>query len=305
MLSKEISTPDGKQVFDDFKNADALLPADLWSQGSTAKQVLRGAVKQGSSSLAAVRDANGVVALCTVVEADGLAITKASVLPAEPRCELPDGQIVSAKVLGIEPAFDLALLKVGSGELQPIQWKDTPLPAAGTLLAAIGLQELPLALGVVSVPTCELKGPFPSSVKPPPKRRAAMPELIGSAVQGRGYWVEFVEGRSAEAGIEPGDVLLTIGGRAVRGHQDLSRCVEARWAGEVLTVHLLRAGRPRELTMRLRAEGQSSFSLRADGFPTYFEHDAPLLAHECGGPIVGLDGKALGREAHRHPNSPQ
>ena len=44
----------------------------------------------------------------------------------------------------------------------------------------------------------------------------------------------------------------------------------------------------------MRAEGQSAVSPRNDDFPVVFEHDMPLHIQECGSPVVGLDGKAIG-----------
>jgi S1-C subfamily serine protease len=294
MLKGELSASDAQHVFENFRSAQVVLATDQWSQGSISKTAFGETIKQARASVVSVRDSNGVVSLGTIVDASGLVVTKASVLPVSPICELPDGQIVKADVLGIEPAFDLALLRIGADKLTPIQWKATTKLAAGTFLAVPGPEELPVAIGVVSVTPRDSKGPFPSRVKPPPRARAAMPEVIGSAVQGRGYWVEYVDGRAADAGIEPGDVLLTIGEQPIRSHADLAKCVEGRWAGQPLTIRLLRAAVPRELTLRLRAEGQSVYGIRTGAFPTYFAHDAPLIERECGGPVVGLDGRAVG-----------
>ncbi len=276
-----------------FRKAETLR-VERWSQGTAVTATYRDAVKPARSSVVSIQSGEDVVALGTVVGTDGWVVTKASLLPAEPKCRLPDDRVVAAAVAGIDPAFDVALLKVAATGLRAIEWVEKPAPAAGTFLAAPGLQELPVAVGVVTVPRRDLKGPFPARVDPPRKMPAALPEVIGSAVQGRGYWVEHVEGKAAAAGIRPSDVILTIAGKAVRRHQDLADCVKGRWAGERVPVRLLRNGKPVELTLALRAEGQSPFSVRGDDFPTVFEHDAPLLAHECGGPVVGLDGKALG-----------
>lgn len=294
MLNGELSASDGKQVFESFKQAQDVLPSDRWSQGLARKLAFLDTIRQARASVVSVRDSDAVVALGTVVDANGLVLTKASVLPAEPACELPDGRIATAEVLGIEPASDLALLRVAASDLPPIQWQEKRELFAGTFVAISGRQELPIAVGVVSVPTRDLKGPFPASVKPPPKARAAVPEVIGSAVQGRGYWVEYVDGCAADAGIQPGDVLLTIGDHAIRSHADLAKCVEEHWAGQSLTVRLLRAAASHELSLRLRAEGQSVYGARDDVYPTVFEHDAPIVEQECGGPVAGLDGKALG-----------
>lgn len=294
MLNAEVSTPDAKQVFENFRATREVLPDHRWSQGATSRAAYVDAAGQAKSSVVALRDQQDVRALGTIVESGGLIVTKASALPAEPRCELPTGEIVAAEVLGMEATFDVALLKIAADDLRAVSWRDEPLQAAGTFIYAPGLQRLPLATGVVSVPTREQKGPFPSQVKPPPKRPAALPEVIGSSVQGRGYWVEYVDGQAAAAGIRPGDVLLTIGDVAIRRHQDLVACVEGHFAGDRLKVRLLRAARTHELTLRLRAEGVSQYSSQRKAFPVVFEHDAPLFPHECGGPLLDLDGNTVG-----------
>jgi serine protease Do len=277
-----------------FGQAEAL-PGERWSQGAAVTTANRAVVHATRPSVVAIQDRGTQVALGTIVGADGWIATKGSVLPAEPTCRLPDGRVVAAEVAGIDPAFDLALLKVPTPGLRPVEWADERAPVAGTFLAVPGLQELPLAVGVVSVPRRDLPGPFPTRLDPPRKVPAALPGVIGSAVQGRGYWVEFAEGMAAAAGIQPGDVILTIAGKAVRRHQDLADCVRGQWAGTRVPVRVLRAGKPLEFTLALRAEGGTApFSARCDDFPTVFEHDAPLLADECGGPIVGLKGQALG-----------
>jgi S1-C subfamily serine protease len=119
------------------------LPVDRWSEGKESRAAYREAVKQARSSVVAVLSGNETVALGIVVEADGLVVTKASELRAEPKCRLADGRVVAAEVVGMEPAFDVALLKLAATGLRPIQWADKPAPAVGTLLAAPGLEEIP------------------------------------------------------------------------------------------------------------------------------------------------------------------
>ena len=38
----------------------------------------------------------------------------------------------------------------------------------------------------------------------------------------------------------------------------------------------------------------TSISGRRDGFPAVIQHDSPLSANTCGGPLVTLDGKVIG-----------
>jgi serine protease Do len=269
------------------------LPSGRWSQGRTTLAGYRDVVAAARTAVVAVLDGDVTVVLGTVVGGDGLVVTVASRVPDRARCRLPDGWVVAAEVAGVDPAFDLALLKLPVDGLKAVEWADAD-PAAGSLLAAPGPDELPIAAGVVSAARRDLPGPHPKAVARARKEPAGLPAVIGSAVEGRGYWVEYAEGNAAAAGVQAGDVILTIGGTPVRSHQDLAACVRGRVAGERLGVRLLRAGRPVELTMTLGSRFSMAVTERPGGYPTVFEHDLPLTTAECGGPVVGLDGKALG-----------
>jgi S1-C subfamily serine protease len=268
------------------------LPIDRWSQGEKTRAAFRGVVAKARQSVVEVLDADEVVALGTVVEA-GFVLTKASEIPAEPGCRLPDGKVVPALVVGVDPAFDVALLRVKAEGLLPVQWASAE-PAVGSLLAAPGAGALPLVVGVMGVASRDLKMPGPKEVTRSPRGRPAPPEVLGSTVEGRGYWVEFVDGAAASAGIRAGDVITAIGDAPVRAHADLTAAVAGRWAGERVVVRLLRGASPLTVQLRLVRARRYLFSVRADAFPTVFEHDLPLLATECGGPVVGLDGRAVG-----------
>lgn len=270
------------------------LPVEQWSQGPSVLAGFRGTVESARLGVVTVLDGEEPVALGTVVSADGHVVTMASLLPDGAKCRLPDGKVVAAEVIGADPAFDLVLLKVPASGLQAVVWAEKPAPAAGTLLAAAGPEKLPRAIGVVGVPRRDLPGPFPTKILPYRKAPAALPEVIGSAVQGRGYWVEFVEGRAAAAGLQPGDIILTIAGTPVRSHQDLATCVRSRMAGERVTVRVNRAGKPLDLTMALRPDALFVSAGRQGDFPTVVETDLPLAANEEGGPVVDLRGRAVG-----------
>src|SRR5262249_52254015 len=144
-------------------------PVDRWSQGKEVRTAYRDVVKQARSSVVAVLSEDETVALGTVVGADGWVVTKASELPLEPKGRLADGRVVAAEVVGMEPAFDVALLKLPATGLRPIEWVDKPTSAVGTLLAAPGFEDLPLAVRVVSAPRRDLPGPHPTRVDPRPQ----------------------------------------------------------------------------------------------------------------------------------------
>ncbi|MGL5094843.1 MAG: trypsin-like peptidase domain-containing protein, partial [Planctomycetia bacterium] len=270
-----------------------VLPPDRWTQGRAALESWRTIVAEARRGVVTILDGGEPVALGTVVDAD-LVITKASLLPFEPRCRLGDGKVVPAEVVGGDAAWDLALLKVQADGLHAVEWADGSDAPAGSLLAAPGPDELPLAVGIVAVPLRKLAGPFPTRIVASPPATAARPEAIGSAVEGRGYWVEYVEGRLAEAGVQPGDVLLTIAGAPIRTHADLTACVRRLQAGQSVVVKVQRGRERLDLSMVLRADPRFSATGRADDFPMIFEHDLPLEATECGGPLVDRDGRVVG-----------
>ena len=57
-----------------------------------------------------------------------MVLTKASELRGELHCKLADGKVVDAKVVGIDPDTDLALLKLEATNLSVIQWALDPTP---------------------------------------------------------------------------------------------------------------------------------------------------------------------------------
>ncbi len=92
-------------------------------------------------------------ALGTIVGSDGWIITKYSELREPVVCRFLSGRQFPARVVGYDPQYDLAMLKIDSTGLKTIQWADGEhAPAVGQLLATASPGDLPRAIGVVSVP---------------------------------------------------------------------------------------------------------------------------------------------------------
>jgi serine protease Do len=292
MLRCEIAAFDqqaAKRVWESYRRVDdkEILPRDQWTQGERTAKAFQDSIRIPRHGVAAILDEAGrQAALGTVVDSDGWVMTSAGTLPAEPRCRLSDAQVLVAQVVGVNPAFNLALLKVQGTNLPPIRCAEKPPPVAGTILAAVGMSETPLAIGVVSVPRRDMPGPFPTRVA---RRGAERPGVFGKPTA-QGYLVDSVQlGRAYEAGIRIGDVILTIAGRDIRDEEDLLKCVSGRVEGERVRVGLLRGGQRQDLILSLIAEPKP-----LAGFPTLFEHDMPLTPDVCGGPVVDLAGEVVG-----------
>ncbi len=292
IVGELISESKEAKQFDAALQAAEALPAARWSRGAETLAGYHGVASDACRGVVTVLDGDDPVALGTVVE-DRLVLTKASQLPDKPACRLPGGEVVAAEVVGVDPAFDLALLRVKAEGMRPVEWSAAN-PPIGSLLVAPGPGGDALAAGVVSVARRDVKAPVPKSVIRLPRGPAVLPSVLGSPVEGRGYWVELVEGATRDAGIRPGDVIVSIAGTPIREHSDLAAAVTGRRGRDRVPVALLREGKPLQVTLTLKAMGGSLFNGRPGDFPTVIEHDLPLTAEECGGPVVGLDGRAVG-----------
>src|SRR2546421_699142 len=98
----------------------------------------RNVVTKPSQSTVRVLCDDQPAVLGTIVSADGYILTKASELSGQLACKLPDGRTMSAKVVGVEETYDLAMLKVPASRLHPVEWRAGKSAEVGDWLAAPG-----------------------------------------------------------------------------------------------------------------------------------------------------------------------
>ncbi len=310
MRRGEISPYDGKEsarIDRELKKSARLQPADF-SQGSASLARYRSIVEPTRASVVVMLNAGVAVGLGTIVGVEGWVLTKASELPGQPMCRLPDGKIVSARVAGVDPAFDLALLLVPATDLKPVRWADDFNPPVGTLLAAVGTEQ-PLAVGVVSVPCRDLGAPVRPTDALPLRLPAGRPAIFGDPRPMTGYSLRAafglpratvyhvwdVSGLASSVGVRRHDLLYSINGRRILTEADLLAAVSHQMTGDVVPVRLQRAGKMIDLLLPLGPEMRDpEINYRADDFPTVIECAVPFYSYECGGPIVDLTGRAIG-----------
>ncbi len=241
--------------------------------------------------------------LGTVVGPDGWVLTKFSELKGKTTCKLSDGRDLEARVVGVEESFDLALLKVEVKGLAPVEWHASKEAPVGNWLASAGPGQDPLAVGVVSVGV--RKGnPKDALIPSDSSKRGYLGIRLGPA-QG-GIKIESVEDKSAAktAGIMPNDIVLGLGGKAIKDVEEFIGAVGRHKPGETIMLKIKRGSEEKEIKATLgkrppdRGEIQNSMggslSPRRVGFPSYLQHDTILKPQECGGPVLDLDGKAIG-----------
>ena len=293
LLILGIATPVYAQRGQTQKNSPAVLTA------------FRAVVAAPSESTVRVLCDDKAAALGTIVAADGYLITKASELKGRITCQLKDGRSFVAKIVGVEDKHDLAMLKIEAKDLKPIEWRDSKSAEVGNWLASAGAGDEPVAIGVVSVAA----------------RKPARRDMPVVAVSNAGYLgIGLDEGDggpkigdvrpsspAAKAGLKVGDVVLKVSGRLVKTPDSLVSTIQSFKAGKTITLQIKRGEEIKELTATLdkrpadlsrRADIQnnlgSKLSERRGGFPAILQHDQVIKPTDCGGPLVDLDGKAVG-----------
>lgn len=237
-------------------------------------------------------------ALGAVVDSQGFVVTKASELKGKLECQLQDGRRVSADIVGKDSSVDLALLKIDAAKLPSIAWADSPDASVGSWLITPGLEVDPVAIGVVSVGARKIAAPSGAlGVQLDQKDDVARIEKV------------MPDSAAERAGMQNGDTVLKVNSKDIKGRQNLIETVRAFMPGERIDLLVKRGEKEMNLTVTLgnlatlfhgneRAEFQNNLggqlSERRAGFTLAIQHDTVLKPHECGGPIVDLDGKCLG-----------
>ena len=275
------------------------LSSPFFKEGDATLQAFEPISKSVRHSVVKLDLDGSTVALATVIDPGGLVITKASELrPGKLTCWLANGKEVEAELVRADDDTDLALVKVKATGLKPIQWASEKV-VVGQWVMTPGVSELPQAIGIVSVP--------PRKIYP---KRA----LIGVALDFRSSGAEIgsvMKGLGAEkAGLKAGDRIVAVNAKPVKEGADLMRLLREYHDGQSVTVRVRREEKEFEASIKMMAAPErtgrglnreermnrmgSETSERAEGFAQVIQHDTVLQAWQCGGPLVNLDGKALG-----------
>jgi serine protease Do len=279
------------------------------AQDDSASMLARSRFRSGAETLAAFAPISAVVtnsivevnvdgdavALGTVVDAAGLVLTKASeIKPGKLTCWLATGREVPAVRLAVDEDQDMALLRVRAEGLKPVRWAEGK-SVIGAWAVTPALAETPQAVGIISAQ--------PRQIKP---ERAYIgiswfPELSVPKVKG------VLPGLGAEeAGIKPGDVITAVNNELVTTRERIMEITRGLREGQSVHLKLERDGQPFEVTIKLRVLKREEYiasrnslmtgetSRRADGFDQVIEHDTVIPPWLCGGPVMNLEGEAIG-----------
>ncbi|MSU62110.1 MAG: PDZ domain-containing protein [Pedosphaera sp.] len=276
------------------------LPKERFKSGSDTLKILAGISERTRRSVVKL-DVNGnTVALGTIIDSRGFALTKASEMrKGTLTAWLAGGKEVSAAVIAIDDESDVALVKVNASGLRPVEWA-RGAAFVGQWAITPGTEDTPQALGIVSVPI---------------RRILHERALIGVQMDFRSpvaTIAQVLAGLGAEkAGLKSGDVIVSVNHAVITDSASLTETLRNYREGEKVLLGLRREKLDLEVQVEMKVpktDGNGSgpgreermnrlgseVSRRAEGFSLAIQHDTVLQAWQCGGPLLNLDGKAIG-----------
>ncbi len=266
----------------------------------TQRQVLQ-------TSSAVILDGRKEVAYGVVISAEGHILTKASEVKGVSGLAVTVDQTNyrEVKVLMVDPTWDVALLKIEATGLVPVVYAPTSAVPQGTWVVANGATTRTarrLLAGIVSAKIREI----------PASGGAALGVILNP--KSKALELDAVNEKSGakEAGLQKGDVILSIEGRKVKKIEEIGEILKGRKAGSTVKVTYRRKDVETTVDVRLAARGEmftdqmnrndqmsGEFSPHRSGFPRVMQHDILGSRSVVGGPLLDLDGRCLGMNIAR------
>lgn len=257
-------------------------------------------------SSAVIYDGSKEIAYGTVISADGYILTKATEVESVGKIDVrvDKTSFKDVKVVMTDPRWDVALLKVDATDLTPVVYApDSKLPR-GTWVVVNGVTSRTnrrVLAGIISADAREI----------PPEGGA----VLGVSLEKKKAGLEVGEvskGSGAEkGGMKTGDIVTAVAGKPVKDIEGLSKMLAEMKSGSEVKVTVLRDGKKTELDIKLSARGDlfrqvsrndqmsGDFSNRRSGFPRIIQHDILGASITMGGPVLDLEGRAVGMNIAR------
>lgn len=235
-------------------------------------------------------------ALGTAITPDRV-ITKASELSGRIVCRVSGSKKIKANIVAQDKQCDLALLELPGANLMPVTFAQSSSPLIGSWVAtASGRSEDPVAVGIVSARQRVVQ-----------RDDALLGIIIDEAPEGPQV-MRVLEGSAAERiGLKVNDIVIELANQPISLRQQLIRRIQEYRPGEIVELRVVRDGE----TLRLSAPlgriddvlaAEQGFdghlggplSIRRSDFPEIIQHDCIVPAQQCGGPLVDLNGQAVG-----------
>ena len=276
-----------------------LLPVEQRRNGKDTLGAFEEASKAGFRSTVRLVSKGRTLALGTIVTSKGHVITKASSSIGAQEIILSDGTSYKIRTMGIDKETDLALLKMKRAkDLAPVTWAEGNDPGEGSWLVSADPTLKRLKVGVIGAKS-----------RPIDRIGGVIGVILGrDGEEMGGVMIQRIMPRSAgaSAGLENGDIITSVEGQKVTAREKVIELVGANDPGEIVDIQVKRGESLLSFRVTLghrsvafqmldrNARMSGPVSKRKDNFPMVIQHDVSLPPTAMGGPVLNLDGKALG-----------
>lgn len=267
-------------------------------------QSLTPALTEAAKSTVRVWAGNRRLAYGTVVGDGRKVLTKWSEVAAANgrlRVESAGRAVFAAKVAGVYEDEDLAVLEITGTPLTPVTWAEEP-PKLGSFLAAPQPDGRPAAFGVVSVLERNLRD----------TDQAYLGVIGAQDFDGPGVKIAQIakDSGAAAAGLQPGNVIVKVGERAISGLLELKNALTGKAPGSKVALLVQEDGREKQVEVllgnrpqfrnlqgdriRLMERMGGPISRVRDSFTKVIQTDMRPRPDQIGGPVVDLKGRVIG-----------
>lgn len=257
-------------------------------------------------SSAVIYDGRKEIAYGTVITADGYILTKATEIEGVGKLDVrvDEDSFKDANVVMTDPRWDVALMKVGATDLTPVVWAPDSKLARGTWVVVNGVTSRTnrrVLAGIISADAREI----------PPEGGAVLGVTLKETKKGLAIDEVSKDSGAEKSGLKKGDIITAIAGDPVKEIEELSKLMGEMKSGTDVKVTILRDGKKTELDVKLSARGDlfrevsrndqmsGDFSNRRSGFPRIIQHDILGASTTMGGPVLDLEGRAVGMNIAR------
>ncbi|WP_437192184.1 PDZ domain-containing protein [Planctomicrobium sp. SH527] len=260
------------------------------------RQAFRDVVANSRRSTVRLLAEKEVVALGLIVSSDGLIVTKSSQAQRATVAELSDGQQFPVQLLKSHRSRDLSFMKVEATGLPVVEWAQSA-PKVGAWLATASVKKDPVAIGIMSVERRAIPASGERGVLGVELERNDIPKIRRV----------YPNSGAQLAGLEAGDVVMKVNQLDIATGQQLVKTLGRYRPGDTLELQIKRKEDDvscqvtlthpfGDFLSRIAFQNQmgGELSFRRDDFESVYQTDAVISPEDCGGPVVDLDGKAVG-----------
>jgi serine protease Do len=263
------------------------------------------AVLQTSSAV--ILDGRKEMNYGVVVSSEGHVLTKASELEGVEQLSVTVDRTnyKDVKILATDSEWDVALLKVDAAGLVPVVYAPTSAVPQGSWVVVNGATSRTTRRALAGIISAKIRE-IPAAGGP----------ALGVVLDGKSKRIEIAsvtDGSGAqEAGLQKGDVIVSIEGKKVSKIEEIAEVLKDRKAGTKVKVVCRRGGKEFAAEVRLASKAEmfsetmsrndmmsGDFSRRRSGFPRVMQHDIMGSSRVTGGPALDLEGRCVGMNIAR------